>query len=228
MRFFSYIIVGIFLSTRAGSTYDVNQLIRPDGTILHALFTPYDNVRQVLISLINQEQASIKIASYFLTDHAVAKALKKAHARNVSVTAIVDYSLITSARHNGVLYDLAQTIDLYIFRHMNRGLMHNKFIVFEKNIHNAPLTWTGSYNLTHSAQDYNFENVIISNDLIIHAQYQETFTKLLEQSVLSTTIFTTIGYQPATKLFTLHIPPKPFNLCHIRKPIINVLHAWIA
>ncbi len=227
MRFLSYIIIGIVLSTHAGSTYDVNQLIRPDGTILHALFTPYDNVRQVLISLINQEQASIKIASYFLTDHAVAKALKKAHARNVSVTAIVDYSLISGARHSAVLYDLSQTIDLYIFRHMDRGLMHNKFIVFEKNIHNIPLTWTGSYNLTHSAQDYNFENVIISNDLIIHAQYQEIFTKLLEQSVLSTTIFTAIGYQPPTKLFTLHIAPKPFNLCHIRKPIINALHAWI-
>jgi phosphatidylserine/phosphatidylglycerophosphate/cardiolipin synthase-like enzyme len=222
----SYLLVGIIFTSPANLIYDINQFIRPDGTILHAFFTPYDNVRQILVSLIKHEQRSINIASYFLTDHSVAKALKKALERNVSITIIVDHSMLTSTRHNYVLYDLAQTVNLYIFRHMDRGLMHNKFIVFEKNINDAPLTLTGSYNLTHSAQDYNFENVIISNDLTIHTRYQELFTKLLEQAVPASTLFTTIGYQNPPKYITIR-SYSPLNWCTIRKPIINMLHAWL-
>ena len=211
--FISLLYLSVFFTN--ASRFDINDLIRPDGTILKAFFTPFDNVREVLVKLINNEKNSIKIASYFLTDHVVAKALKNARERAVEVTIIVDYSLFSGGRHATVLYELAKETDLNIFRQMNRGLMHNKFIVFEKNINDEPLAWTGSYNLTHSAQNFNFENVLISNDYEIIEQYQKTFDKLLAQSVPAYEIFAPVSlFEP----FNLY---KHLYLSH--KPIINML-----
>jgi|GEM_PF-5429906 len=208
-------------------SYDVEQLVRPDGTILQAFATPYDNVRQVLVSLIKCEQRSIKIASYFLTDKVVAKALKKAQQRNVSVTIIVDHSMLTSNRPTSTLCDLAAAVDLYIFRPMSRGLMHNKFVLFERNINNNSVTWTGSYNITMSAQDYNFENVIITNDPVVHKTYTVLFDKLLEQSTAASTIFTPINCQAVAKLINPLPPLWWLDFSTIRTALIHNLNPWI-
>lgn len=199
--------------------------IRPDGTILQAFFTPFDNVRHVLVDIIGKEQKSIKIASYFLTDPAVVNALKKAHEKNVTITAIVDYSLLTSNQHHKVLAELAQHSDLYIFRHMDRGLMHNKFIIFEKNINDAPLVWTGSYNLTRSAQNYNFENVVVSNDAALIKQYQEIYPKLLEQAITAQSIFSVLDFYPAAPKTVIILPLKTLYKCAYTQPLVTMLSA---
>lgn len=209
------------------SSFDIEQLIRPDGMILKAFATPYDNVRKVLIDLIKHEQRSIKIASYFLTDNTIARALKKACQRNVSVTIIVDHSMLTSNRPVNALCDLAATVDLYIFRPMSRGLMHNKFVLFERNLHDYPITWTGSYNITHSAQDYNFENVIISNDLAIHVTYNDLFTQLLEQSTPASTFFTPITTGQTVARLTTSWFPSWFDSDRIKASLIHALNPWI-
>jgi len=207
------------------ATTESTLTIRPDGTILQAFFTPFDNVRHVLVDVISKEQKSIKIASYFLTDPAVVNALKKAHEKNVTITAIVDYSLLTSNQHHKVLAELAQHSDLYIFRHLDRGLMHNKFIIFEKNINNAPLVWTGSYNLTRSAQNYNFENVVVSNDSALIKQYQEIYPKLLEQAISAQSIFSVLDFYPAAPKTVIILPLKSLYKCAYTRPLITMLSA---
>jgi len=209
----------LLISTTVASRFNLDDLVRPDGTILKSFFTPYDNVRDILVKLINNERSSIKIACYFLTDHPVAKALIRAHERGITVTVIVDHSLFSGGRHATVLYELAKEIDLYIFRQMDRGLMHNKFIVFEKNINDEPLAWTGSYNLTHSAQNFNFENVILTNDQEIIEHYEDTFDKLRTQANPAYEIFAPVSlFEPLN--FYKHL-----YLSH--KPIINMLDTCI-
>jgi phosphatidylserine/phosphatidylglycerophosphate/cardiolipin synthase-like enzyme len=201
-------------------------IARADGTILQAFFTPFDNVRQLLVDIINKEQASIKIASYFITDPAVAHALIKAHERNVVITAIADYSMLSSNQHSKVLYELAQAIDLYIFRHMDRGLMHNKFVIFEKNDGGQSLVWTGSYNLTRSAQNYNFENVVVSNDRALIEQYRTIYPQLLEQAIAAQSIFNVLNfYQTPSNTKVIILPLKSLRKCAFARPITTMLRA---
>ena len=59
-----------------------------------------------------------------------------------------------------------------------QGRMHNKFIVFGKNVYDRPLIWTGSANFTGSARSYNKENVSIFDNEFMINKYDERFEYL--------------------------------------------------
>ena len=54
-------------------------------------------------------------------------------------------------------------------------IMHNKFVIFGKNISNKPLLWTGSFNFTKSAQLKNQENVVILDEQYLIQKYEKQF-----------------------------------------------------
>lgn len=208
--FFSLLLC--VLSARQKHTRLLEQLIRPDGTILQAFFTPYDRIQDVIVALIDHEQESISVASYVFTNHAIAQALTRAHARQVAVRVIVDHSMINNTHINHEIYELAQSIDLYIFKELDRGIMHNKFGIFERNIHDMSVVLTGSFNWTFSAQRYNFENIIVSNDPLLIAQYRAVFPLLLAQSTPASQILTPLSWP----LFQFPVPHNhPKTVAHL-------------
>ena len=201
MQFKQKIILTViysFILSAINARYKNDQLlehmIRPDGTMLQAFFTPYNRIQDVIVALIDHEQESIEVASYVFTNHAISNALAQAQARNVDVRIIVDRSTITNNRINHEIYELARSTHLYIFKELSRGIMHNKFGIFARNIHNMSIVLTGSFNWTFSAQKYNFENIVVSNDQSLINQYHETFKLLLEQSTPAEQLLTPLSW----------------------------------
>jgi phosphatidylserine/phosphatidylglycerophosphate/cardiolipin synthase-like enzyme len=63
------------------------------------------------------------------------------------------------------------------------SLMHNKFILFEKNIYGRKIVWTGSANMTRSAlTEIHHENVVILDDISLYQEYEKKFAQLKKRS----------------------------------------------
>jgi hypothetical protein len=151
------------------------------GVFPQALFSPHDEVCKTLVHLIENEKKSIKVAAYAMTEPQVAKALSAAIKRGVAISLIVDRSCLDMASNKIKL--LRKTgVDVAIFDGKTRedgALMHNKFYLFEENIKNRRLLWTGSANTTKSGYVRNHENVMIVDEPVIFARYVKEFDLLL-------------------------------------------------
>lgn len=198
-RAFSYIltltcalIILIAIPNQIDSpSHFLRQILTPkNGHILQALFSPQDDIRQAIIALINSEQKAIKIAIYFFTDLSIANALIHAkQKKGIDVSVIVDPSHVTKCPHTQIYRLYKAGIPIYIFKTAKEGIFHHKFIYFERNLDDKTFLVTGSFNLTKTAQEYNCENVIITNHTDISEQYRKQFaylktnTKNLEQFI---------------------------------------------
>ncbi len=153
-----------------------------DNLVRQAFFSPDDDIQKQLLSFIQQEQQSIKIAIFILTDKEVAQALIQAKNRGVKIEIVTDaacihdrYSKINLLRENG--------FNIFIYNPKNaKGMMsdamHNKFVIFGNNIHNKSLIWTGSYNFTKSARLNNQENVVVLDDQVVVNKFSKHFEQL--------------------------------------------------
>lgn len=178
-------------------------LYKQNNCIAQALFTPQDDIAQTLIDLIENEQKSIKLAIYFITHHEIAAALVKAKLVNhVDVQIVTDSSHLENSSNCQAWYLQENGIKLFIFdptsSHTNnptnasadhpgltnpdqvkqRSLMHNKFFIFEQNLHDQTLLVTGSFNCTYSAQKYNQENIVILDNSQLLKKYCNQFNWL--------------------------------------------------
>jgi phosphatidylserine/phosphatidylglycerophosphate/cardiolipin synthase-like enzyme len=158
-------------------------LTTKNGQILHAFFSPHDNIRETIVNLIENEQSAIKVASYFFTDDKIAKALINAHQRAVSIEIITDQKHLETCPHTKIFELSRAGIKIVVFQNQNKyGIFHHKFIWFANNFNNAPMLTTGSFNFTSAAQEQNQENVIITDSPDITAKYLTQFSKLQTQS----------------------------------------------
>lgn len=170
------------------STYpledEFSYLQRPDGSIKYALFAPDDDIQKLLLALIGQEKKSIKIAIFSFTDGKIAQSLLDAAHRNVAVEVVTDDSCLAD-RFTKITALQEQGIQVHIYASENKSLfadiMHNKFILFDQNIGNRSLLWTGSFNFTQSACKRNQENVVILDDASLIDRYNKQFTILKER-----------------------------------------------
>ncbi len=152
-------------------------------SLTQVLFAPKDSPTTTLLELIGNAKKSIIAAVYMLTDQKIASALVGAAERGVSINLVLDR---TSTDQYGKADYLAQSgIAVAIFKSVKvpkwgfGGLMHNKFAVFD-----AKKLWTGSFNWTQSANKFNCENVIISDDPIVCAVYTAYFQTLASTSTV--------------------------------------------
>jgi len=151
-------------------------------TSAQVFFSPSDHVADRLISYIDEEKKSIKVAVYCLTHHKIAQALIQAKERGVEVEMVVDPF---SVRTKSPLHKIAKSgIPIYVWdpaaqstlfhtkkdKRFHRSLMHDKFCVFGNN-----LVWTGSFNFTYDAANSHQENVIVLEDLTLAQCYIEEF-----------------------------------------------------
>lgn len=152
------------------------------GDIKAALFAPSDDLRSTLLYLIEKEQKHISIAMFAFTDKDFAHALAEAQRRGVLVEIVVDPSNMYG-RYNK-LDDLQNgSVQIFVYNpnRFNKkipGAMHNKFVLFEKNIQNKSLIWTGSFNFTRAAHQRNQENVVVLDDSMVVQKFAEQFKEL--------------------------------------------------
>jgi len=152
-------------------------------TTTSALFSPDNNVRAELITLIEREREKILVAIYLLSDRDIAQALLEAHAHGVRVELITDPTCLRT-RGNKLDELNAAGLPTYVYKGCkdSPGCMHNKFVVFGNNGDNQSIVWTGSFNFTPSATNHNHENVVIIRDTQVAEQFEKQFEKIKKES----------------------------------------------
>ena len=150
-----------------------------------AFFSPDDDVQGLLIDLIKNEQKSIKAAVFSFTDGDVAQALLDARKRNVTVEIVTD---ISAARDKFNKIEMLQKnkVPVHVYNPKTitvlNNIMHNKFVLFGKNVGGKSLLWTGSFNFTKSAHKQNQENVIVLDERHLIERYDKQFAVLKERA----------------------------------------------
>jgi phosphatidylserine/phosphatidylglycerophosphate/cardiolipin synthase-like enzyme len=146
--------------------------------ISKVLFSPDDDIHAELLSMIEQETHSIKMAMYLFTDKDVAQALRDAQLRGVCVECVTDASCI--AKGSNAMHDLLNyEIPVWVYRAANQNkslsnAMHHKFIIFGS----SGKVITGSLNITNAAQKNNQENIVVLSDDGLKRKFDTQFGRL--------------------------------------------------
>lgn len=157
-----------------------------------AYFSPDDDLQQKLIDLIDQEQQEILLAIYAFTNKKIADALMQAQQRGVHIEIVADPSFLTDRYTKiGLLHEYGMSVYMYnpqqsptLRKKSVSNIMHNKFVIFKKNMNNQTIIWTGSFNFTNSAHISNQENVVVLNDPAIVRRYEHQFRELKKRAML--------------------------------------------
>lgn len=161
-----------------------SKLVECSQGVCRAYFSPHDNIKQKLIDLINSEQKSIQVSIYMFNDKDIAQALIDAKKKRKIIVEVIADSVCLKDRFSKIPLLQQEGIPVTIYQAQNNGLfpeiMHNKFVVFKKNINNKQLVWTGSFNFTNAANTKNPENVVVLDNEIIVEQYSREFNRLKE------------------------------------------------
>lgn len=150
-------------------------------------FLPFESRQALthLISLINGAQQNISISIYSFTNKEIAKALKKASSRGVSINIIYD---MESNKKNpkstiGYLskYQNIQTCLLSGLASRNgqfKGLMHQKMAIIDRSV-----LILGSANWSKSAFENNYETLILTSNPQSIQKALESFSLMFERCV---------------------------------------------
>lgn len=138
-----------------------------------ALFSPGDDCLNEIIRQIKATVSTLDICVFTISDDRISREIVEAHRRGVAVRIVTDDDK-TGDRGSDV-FELAKAgIEVMIDRTSNH--MHHKFALFD-----GKTILTGSYNWTRSAADYNYENIVVSDDKKVVASYIGCFEKLWKE-----------------------------------------------
>jgi len=171
----------------------VNDEVRKALRVYKSLFSPDDDMFRTLIAMIHEEKESIKITAFFLTEGDVVDALESAIKRGINVELVVNSPVVDGHynRSAKILYQKGASIFKYEqkkpgeekksqYSYMD-GVMHNKFILFGKNVYDKALLWNGSPNITASARNFNKESVTIYDDERLVIPFNDQFDYLRDE-----------------------------------------------
>lgn len=181
----------------AHTSFDVTE---NNCTIDEAYFSPEDDLQQKLISYIDNEKKSIKLAIFSFTDKEIAHALVRAKERGIDVQLIADPGFLYD-RYTKISWLFENGIPVYVYdpkRSRNNlstmsNIMHHKFVVFAQNVDDRPLVWTGSFNFTKSARLSNQENAVVLSSARLIKKYREQFKRLKQQALIHTDMRASYG-----------------------------------
>jgi phosphatidylserine/phosphatidylglycerophosphate/cardiolipin synthase-like enzyme len=130
-------------------------------------FVPGEDCEGVIVAEIYQARGVILVQAYSFTSMPIAKALVSAKQRGVSVQVILDKSQ-RSERYSGATFLGNAGIRTLIDE--QPSIAHSKIIIID-----GVSVITGSFNFTHSAQQYNAENLIVIRDGVLAQHYTQNW-----------------------------------------------------
>jgi hypothetical protein len=138
---------------------------------MNDLITNGTEIKQRIISEINNAKECIYVAMAYFTDRDIAIAIIEAKNRNVTV----DIILSSNAQNETVKLMLKGAgISVHAFDTGDtRGIMHHKFCLIDSKI-----SINGSYNYSLNASNNNVENIQIADDTAIYSQFLSEFERL--------------------------------------------------
>lgn len=162
-----------------GQVADLNDTIslleaQLDIRLINISFSRTEYARGVLIDLIERANKTIYVMVMALTADELADSLIAAYIRGVNVTIIIDNNYKTSS---GSDYQDILDAGVDIRTDNTTRLMHHKVMVVD-----GYFTITGSYNWSASAEDKNWENIIVLKSKIISDIYLEEFYRIWQQT----------------------------------------------
>lgn len=178
----THFIVGQPVSLEADAPSEQSQARSPRKKIaVRTYFSPDDDVKKKLITLIDRENKSIHAAVYILTEPDIARALSRAKKRGIEVELVTDVGCLKErANKMSMLCDHGCTLYVYNPPEPSRGssLMHHKFALFAS----SSIVWTGSYNFTKAASKTNQENAVAISDKKTFEKFVSQFERLKSRS----------------------------------------------
>lgn len=147
-----------------------------------------DNLKEIVTALIDAEEESIWVTAFRFTDSEVASALTRAMRRGVSVEFVIDRGCFGDRFHKVTQIQRAgATVNIYNSPFALPGssfkpLMHNKIVLFGRNLYGRRLCMTGSLNLSHFGFSYNCENIVILDNPEIWDKFYREFERIKEMS----------------------------------------------
>ena len=133
-------------------------------------FSPEDDFRQRLISLIENAKEKIDFLAFAFTDKTIADALIKKAAKGVKIRGVMDEK--QNDYQSASLYEYLKSNDISAKLDKNKFTMHDKVFIIDDTV------VTGSYNFTKKANDFNNENSIVVHNEEFEKLYEKEFEKI--------------------------------------------------
>ena len=133
-------------------------------------FSPGTDCLNAIVSNIRNAKKSVKICVFTISDNRIVSAIESLKYKDVEVKIITDNDKQYD-RGSDIIYLTEKGYNIKI--DLTDAHMHHKFAVIDERI-----TITGSYNWTRSAEKYNHENVLITDNQEITKPYLKEFEKL--------------------------------------------------
>jgi phosphatidylserine/phosphatidylglycerophosphate/cardiolipin synthase-like enzyme len=150
-----------------------NTQVKSNSPQSEVYFSPGGHTQNRIIEAIDDSGSSIDLAIYSFTSQEIKSAFEKAKQRGVKIRIIADSSQ-AKGTHSVIPKLINEGFNVKITHGLNRGIMHNKFAIFDKR-----LLFLGSYNWTNNAEHYNYENAVFITAPETITQYQKEFDKIL-------------------------------------------------
>jgi len=138
---------------------------------MNDIITNGNEIKQRILSEINNANQSIYLAMAWFTDRDIANAIVAAKSRIDNIDIILSSNLQNETvklmfKGAGISVHAFETGDA-------RGIMHHKFCLIDNRI-----SINGSYNYSYNASNNNVENIHVSDDPSIYSQLYTEFEKL--------------------------------------------------
>ena len=141
-----------------------------DRGAVSVYFSPRGGAENAIVSAIDDAHKTLDIAIYTFTSRPISQAVVRAHERGVKVRIIMDDD---QARDRYSKYRYLKRRGIPIALYTGDGIMHNKFAVID-----TQTVITGSFNWTASAEEYNYENLLIIDSPEVAKIYEDYFAKM--------------------------------------------------
>ncbi len=141
--------------------------------MVEVYFSPGVECLKAILDNLERARKQVDLCIFTISDDRITFKIKKLHEKGLRVRIITDNDKLNDKGSD--IEELAKAgIPLRVDR--TRAHMHHKFAVIDKK-----RILTGSYNWTRSAEKYNHENVLLSDQSKAVKAYQTEFDKLWEQ-----------------------------------------------
>ena len=138
-------------------------------------FSPGTDCLNAIVSNIRNAKKSVKICVFTISDNRIVSAIESLKYKDVEVQIITDNDKRFD-RGSDIIYLSEKGYNIKI--DTTDAHMHHKFAVIDDKI-----TITGSYNWTRSAEKYNQENILITDNQEITNAYLKEFAQLWEKMI---------------------------------------------
>ena len=138
---------------------------------------------QCFIALIKNEQTAIRLCCFHITLESIAKALIKKMKQGVPVEIITNQKQGNKENDDQIIKTLIESGIAVLSPQKNSyEMMHHKFCLFDCNIGDKNLLWTGSYNPTPYTNRNSWDDVNILDHKTMIKQYSERFEEVKNRS----------------------------------------------